>query len=366
MHIALVLGTRPEAIKLAPIADLLGPEAFVIHTRQHYNAGMNGQLAPDLVLDRAHHETRASQLGSWTSALEFVLRIHRPECVIVQGDTTSALAGALATNALGIPLAHVEAGLRSFDRSMPEEHNRVLIDHLADLCFAPTPLAYQNLLAERIPAERIEVVGNTIVEAVTTALPNDTTRTELLKQLGLESERFILATVHRPENADHPHALVTILRELSVLPLPIVLPLHPRTQRTIVALGMDETADALRLTGPLDYPALLSLIQHAAMAITDSGGVQEEATVLKRPILVVRRSNERPEVEATFGSRVVPGAEISAITQTWLSELETRYSRLHNLTSPYGDGTASARVVHAVRRRLAKRMFGQMRRYRSS
>ncbi|MEV5543299.1 UDP-N-acetylglucosamine 2-epimerase (non-hydrolyzing) [Saccharopolyspora shandongensis] len=355
MRIAIVVGTRPEAIKLAPIAELLGPEAFIIHTGQHYTTGMNAHLTPSLVLD-AHHDhraTRGHQLGSWTSALDHAFREYRPDSVIVQGDTTSALAGALAANTTATPLVHIEAGLRSFDRAMPEEHHRVLIDHLADLCCAPTPLARNNLLAERIPPERIETTGNTIVEAVTTALPSSDDQADILDQLGLAGAQFVLATFHRPENADNSAALEVILRELAALPVPVVFPLHPRTQRQIMASGFVALAGRLRLTGPLDYPALLSLIRHAAIVISDSGGIQEEATVLKRPILVVRRSNERPEVEDSFGTRRRPGPDISAVTTTWLSDLDAVHAQLAHLPSPYGDGTASAQIVHALRASFA-------------
>lgn len=352
MRIAVVVGTRPEAIKLAPVAELLGAQAFVIHTGQHHTTGMTGHLTPDLALD-THHEhssSRGHQLGSWASALDQAMRDHQPGAVLVQGDTTSALAGALAANTTATPLVHVEAGLRSFDRSMPEEHHRVVIDHLADLCCAPTPLVHDNLLAERIPPKRIEATGNTVIEAVTTALPSSDDQTDILDQLGLTREPFVLATFHRPENVDHPEALRAILRELAAVPVPVVFPLHPRTQRQIMTSGLAELAGRLRLTGPLDYPALLTLIRHAAVVISDSGGIQEETTVLKRPILVVRRSNERPEVEDTFGTRVPPGASIAGVTTTWLTRLRPMHARLANMPSPYGDGTASTRIVHAVSR----------------
>lgn len=358
MRIALVLGTRPEAVKLAPIATLLGTEAFIIHTGQHYNTGMTGGLIPHLVLDHRHDSTRGDQLGTWTSALDHAFRQHRPEAVLVQGDTTSALAGALAANTTGIPLVHVEAGLRSCDRTMPEEHHRVLIDHLADLCCAPSPLARDNLLSEAIPSERVEITGNTIVEAVTTELPGRDEQDRVLDQLGLTREPFVLATFHRPENTDDPETLETILRQLCALPNPVVLPLHPRTQHRITTTGLTECTDGLRLTGPLDYPALLALIQHAAVVISDSGGIQEEATVLKRPILVVRHSNERPEVETTFGARIRPGPEIGTIITTWLRHLDPMHAHLATLACPYGDGTASSRIVHALRNYSARQKRG--------
>jgi UDP-N-acetylglucosamine 2-epimerase (non-hydrolysing) len=358
VRIAVVVGTRPEAIKLAPVTELLGREALVVHTGQHYSAGMLGQLTPDIVLDAhdahdAHDISRGHQLGDLVTALDHVFAQHEADAVLVQGDTTSALAGALAANATSTPLVHLEAGLRSFDRAMPEEHHRVLIDHLADLCCAPTPLARDNLLAERIAPERIEVTGNTIVEAVTTALPNTREQERILGNLGLALGGFVLATIHRPENADHPANLAAILRQLAGSPVPVVFPLHPRTRRHIRTFGLTGLANRLRLIEPLDYPVLLTLIRHASGLVTDSGGIQEEATILKRPILVVRRSNERPEVEQAFGSRTLPTDEgITRTLATWLHDAPAINARLANIPTPFGDGTASSRVVCALRTRF--------------
>jgi UDP-N-acetylglucosamine 2-epimerase (non-hydrolysing) len=357
VRIAVVVGTRPEGIKLAPVVKLLGPEALVVHTGQHYSAGMSGHITPEVVID-PHHDrdlTRGHQLGHLVTALDGVLGQHQPDVVLVQGDTTSALAGALAANAASTPLVHLEAGLRSFDRAMPEEHHRVLIDHLADLCCAPTPRARDNLLAERIAAERIEITGNTIVEAVATALPNTWQQAHILRQFGLTRSGYVLATIHRPENADNPANLAAILRELTASPVPVVFPLHPRTQRQITAFGLTSLASRLHLTAPLDYPVLLSLIRHAVGLITDSGGIQEEATILKRPVLVVRRSNERPEVEQTFGSRTLPGdGGISQVMTTWLNDAPAMNARLADIRTPFGDGTASSNLIQAMRSRYGE------------
>jgi UDP-N-acetylglucosamine 2-epimerase (non-hydrolysing) len=235
---------------------------------------------------------------------------------------------------------------------MPEEHNRVLIDHLADLCFAPTPGARDNLLAERVRPEHVEVTGNTIVEAVARGMPAEHEQQRILSLLGLPSRSYVLATFHRPENADDPAALAAILRELAACPVPAILSMHPRTQRRITAFALDHAASRLRLTGPLSYPALLSLIRHSAAVVSDSGGIQEEVTVLKRPIVVVRRSNERPEVEGTFGVRVLPGPDISGLVATWLATGSALDTLLASRPSPYGDGSASARIVSTIRQRF--------------
>lgn len=356
MRIAVVVGTRPEAIKLAPVTRLLGREAVVIHTGQHYSTGMSGHIKPDAVLTIHHHNdlTRGRQLGQLISALDQVLGQLQPDAVLVQGDTTSALAGALAANAAGIPLVHLEAGLRSFDREMPEEHNRVLIDHLADLCCAPTFRARDNLLAERIAPDRIEVTGNTIVEAVAAGLPAEPEQARTLRQFSLARRGYVLATIHRPENTDSPASLAAILRELTALPAPVVFPLHPRTRQRIAAFGFASLTRGLRLTGPLDYPVLLTLIRNAAGLVSDSGGIQEEATILKLPILIVRRSNERPEAEEAFGARTLPGAGIGRIATAWLLDAAAMRSRLADIPTPFGDGTAASRLIQAMRSRYAE------------
>ncbi|MFF5985889.1 non-hydrolyzing UDP-N-acetylglucosamine 2-epimerase [Prauserella flavalba] len=351
MTVAVVVGTRPEAIKLAPIVELLGSRALVIHTGQHYSASMSGTLTPHLGLpapppwSAARPATRSAQLGHLTAALGHVFTSRRPAVVVVHGDTTSALAGALAANTAGLPLVHVEAGLRSFDRAMPEEHHRVLIDHLADLCCAPTPTAHENLLAERIPPDRIQLTGNTIVEALEAALPSAEYQARTLAHFGLVNDGYVLATFHRPENVDQPDNLSTILAQLDTLPSPVLLPAHPRTRSRIDNYGLHEPTGALRLVEPLDYPDFLALACHAALIISDSGGIQEEATVLKRPILVVRRSTERPEIEGTFGQRTTPGPHLASLATYWLSN---RPRKLAELASPYGDGRASRRIVHSL------------------
>jgi len=356
VRIAVVAGTRPEAIKLAPVIRLLPGEALVIHTSQHYSPGMSGQIPADITLraSRPPDGTRGRQLGRLIGTLDRTFRERRPDVVLVQGDTTSALAGALAANATDIPLAHLEAGLRSFDRAMPEEHNRVLIDHLSDLCCAPAPLAFGNLLAERIAPERIEITGNTIVEAVTAALPGAPEQAAIISGHQLVRSGYVLATIHRPENTDDAVSLAAILRELTALPVPVVLPLHPRTRRRITAFGLTGLVRKLRVTAPMTYPALLTLMSNAAVIVSDSGGIQEEATILKRPVLIIRRSNERPEAEQLFGRRVTPGGEISEIVSGWIRNTAAIHARLAATPTPYGDGSASARLVQALRTRYGR------------
>jgi UDP-N-acetylglucosamine 2-epimerase (non-hydrolysing) len=353
--IVVVLGTRPEIIKLAPVIDRLDHGARVIHTGQHYSAPMSGQISADLDLPAAAVNLglggadRGAQLGSMISALTREFTTARPAAVVVQGDTTSALAGALAANANDIPLCHVEAGLRSFDRAMPEEHNRVLVDHLSDLCFAPTHTSSANLTAENIPPERIQVTGNTIVDALHRMRPPSPSAADAaLRQLGLTRDQFVLTTLHRPENVDRPDVLELLLKQLSALSLPVLMPLHPRTEQRITEFGLLPLLDDLHVTGPLRYPDFLVLASAAALLVSDSGGLQEEATVLKRPIVVLRRSTERPEVEGTFGIRVPPGPDSELVLHEWTTSVRERLRRLATIPSPFGDGESGRRIAAAI------------------
>lgn len=346
----MVIGTRPEAVKVAGVVALLGAAAEVVHTGQHYDRDLWAAVAAEVGLPAPAVElavggsSRGRQLGEATAALDgaFAARAGRLRAVLVQGDTTTALAGALAANAGGLSLVHVEAGLRSHDRRLPEEHNRVLVDHLADLLCAPTSTSRGNLLAEGLPADRIVVTGNTVVEAVQRLLPPPGERAALCAAHQVRPAGFVLATLHRPENVDDPAVLSAILEDLRSLGIPVVLPLHPRTRARAPRL------EGLRVTPPLPPRAFLSLQAEAALIISDSGGVQEEASVLGRPVLVVRRSTERPEVLGTVCELVQPGERLRALARERLADVAGWRARLEALHSPYGDGTASQRTVAAL------------------
>ena len=351
---AVVLGTRPEIVKLAGLVRLLGDQAWVVHTGQHYDAELSDVffaqfgLQPPLDALDVGGRTRGAQIGEATARLDALFGDERPAAVIVQGDTNSALAGALAANARGVPLVHVEAGLRSHDRAMPEEHNRVLVDHVADLCLAPTETSRANLLAEAIPDDRIAVVGNTVVEAVHALLPGPDERGSLLDAHAVERDRFVLSTFHRPENVDDPDRLTVILEQLASLPVPVILPVHPRLAARVDGFGLRPLLDRLRPVAPLGYQEFLGLFAEAALAVSDSGGVQEEASVVKRPVVVVRRSTERPEVLGTFSVLAAVGAEIADAAAAWLGDPAAVHTRLSALASPYGDGSASRQALDAM------------------
>ena len=352
--IAVVLGTRPEIIKLSELVRLLGPAARIIYTGQHYYDRLGPAFFRELGLPPPHTllsvggAPRGQQIGETVSRLDRHFAENPPRAVVVQGDTNATVAGALAANAQQAPLVHIEAGLRSHDRAMPEEHNRIITDHLADLCCAPTETSRLNLAAEGILGRRVVVTGNTVVEVLQRLLPSPAERQTLMLRAGVSSSCYVLATFHRPENVDDPVRLEKILRELANLPIPVVLPLHPRTATRIAAFGYRHLLDKLCVVPPLAYHEFLALAANCGFLVSDSGGVQEEASVLKRPILVVRNSTERPEVLGTFAELVQPGPEMATIANEWIPNLVSMHEKLSCTSSPYGDGLASARCLEQL------------------
>jgi UDP-N-acetylglucosamine 2-epimerase (non-hydrolysing) len=358
-HVALVVGTRPEIIKLAQVARQLGPSARLINTAQHEDDGLSGVffaaagIREDRRLSGICHQPRHVQIGRMVSQLGEVFQADRPAAVIVQGDTNTVVAGAQAASYAGIPVIHVEAGLRSFDREMPEEINRCLAGVLADRHCAPTRAAVANLRAETIPARRIELTGNTIVEATRAMLPDDRAARTIASRHGAEPAGYVLATIHRPENTDDKIRLETILTELSKLGLPVLLPLHPRTRQAISRFGLEHAVDRMRAMQPVDHRTFLALARLARLLVSDSGGVQEECTVLKRPLIVVRNSTERPEsIEAGFAHLVRPGPQIGIIGQRLLGD-DSLSDRLAATECPFGDGSASERIAALARQFLS-------------
>lgn len=352
--IAVVLGTRPEIVKLAGLVRLLGPAARVIYTGQHYDPQLSGVFFDEFGMTRPDvhvgigAERRGTQIGRATEGLDGLFAEDRPLAVVVQGDTNTVAAGALAANASEIPLVHVESGLRSFDRRMPEEHNRVIADHLADRCLAATETNRGNLLAERIDDDRIVVTGNTIVEAVERLMPPEEERTAVINRYGVRSGGFVLSTFHRPENVDDPESLRSILTGLASLPIPVLIPLHPRTVRRIEEFDLGGSLDGLTVVESIGYRDFLALGAESAFLVSDSGGVQEEVSVYKRPLVVVRRSTERPEVLGTFVELVEPGPAISAIASDWLSRLPELHHDLAAIPSPFGDASAPRRSLDVI------------------
>ncbi|HXW43304.1 MAG TPA: UDP-N-acetylglucosamine 2-epimerase (non-hydrolyzing) [Streptosporangiaceae bacterium] len=357
-RIAIVVGTRPEIIKLGLAARALGAAGRVVHTSQHQDPELaavffaDARIKPELTLSGISGLPRHVQIARMIEQLGDVFTADPPAAVIVQGDTNTASAAAQAANYAGVPVIHVEAGLRSFDRAMPEEINRCLIAVAADVHCAPTELAVTHLCAAGVPQSRIELTGNTIVEATRRAVPRPAESAAIVRRAGVEPGQFVLATIHRPENTDDPLVLETILDQLSKIGLPVLLPLHPRTRLAAGRYGLTAALDRLTVQPPADRRTFLGLASLARLIVTDSGGIQEECTVLKRPLIVVRRSTERPEsVAAGFSFIVGPGPQISDIGRSILADPGLD-GRLASTPCPYGDGKASGRIAAIARRYL--------------
>jgi len=351
MKIAVVLGTRPEIIKLAPVIRVLereGLDYFILHTGQHYSYNMDRVFFEQLELPEAKYNlnvgsgSHAEQTGRMLIGIESVLMKERPDVVLVQGDTNTTLAGALAAVKLGIKVGHVEAGLRSYDREMPEEINRILVDHCSDLLFAPTEKSRRILIGEGIPEDRIFVTGNTIVDAVMQNLELSKKNGEIMDRLGVERGGYFLATVHRQENVDNRERFSGIIKGLELvheeLGFPVIYPVHPRARKRMKSFGIK--ADGIRLVEPLDYLSFLQLESNARLVFTDSGGVQEETCILRVPCVTLRHNTERPET-LEVGSNVLAGTDPAEI----LRKARHMFNKSNNWTNPFGDGRASERIV---------------------
>ena len=345
--VAVVLGTRPEIIKLAPVISELSDRARVIHTGQHYDAELSEQFLtqlgvgePDEVLTGVGGATRGQQIATALQALTDSFTRDRPGAVIVQGDTNAVSAGAQAANYLGIPVIHVEAGLRSYDRGMPEELNRIVTGALADVHCAATPHNAVNLENEGIDEKRIIVTGNTIVEATRSSLAAAAT-TEASDAATIDGP-YVVATIHRPENTDTRDALVRVLDGLRGIRAHVVVLLHPRTRAAIDRFGLTDHLDGLDVRPSPGHADFLRLARDAALLVSDSGGVQEECTVLQVPLLVVRRSTERPEsIQSGHARLITPDIDIATAANDALATAGGRSS----VPSPYGDGTASRQIA---------------------
>lgn len=354
--IAVVFGTRPEIVKLAPLLWEMGPTAQTIHTGQHPLAQL-ATIMSDLGVDRptmtrtiAATATRGRQIGEMVGSVTDALMAIDPALVVVQGDTNSTLAGAIAASSLDLPLVHVEAGLRAFDRRLPEERNRIAVDHLADLHCAPTETARTHLLHEGIAEASIVVTGNTVVDAARRCLPAMDERVAIRAPWGVDPNEYVVATFHRPENVDNPDRLAAIVRELALLPRPVLFPAHPRTVDRAGAAGIALDRGAIRVVAPLGYREFLAAAADAALLVSDSGGVQEEASVLGRPAVILRRSTERPEVVGTFTTLVADPAAMAGAARAILATAAERHAELTALATPYGDGRAGARTMAAITR----------------
>ncbi|HEY2954306.1 MAG TPA: UDP-N-acetylglucosamine 2-epimerase (non-hydrolyzing) [Candidatus Eisenbacteria bacterium] len=351
MKIAIVVGTRPEIIKMAPVVRACIERRVpyvLLHTGQHYSFELDGVFFRELELPEPHHNlevgsgSQAYQIASIVSGMEPLLERERPDVLLVEGDTNSVLAAALCAQKSGVAVGHVEAGLRSYDRTMPEEINRILTDHLSEHLFAPTDHARGILLGEGVKPERISVTGNTVVDELERQRPR-AERPGLLERFAVEPGRYAVATVHRAENTDDPARLRGIFEGLAgsarALGLPVLIALHPRTTARLASLGL-EVDGAVRALPPLGYLDFLGLHAQAALTLTDSGGLQEEACCLRVPCVTLRDNTERPE-SVEVGANRLAGADPARIVEC----ARSMHARPRDWRNPFGDGKSGLRIV---------------------
>lgn len=337
---------------MAPVIRRLkedGHNFAFLHTNQHYTKEMDVDIIKSLQLDQPDYNfnigslPHAAQTGRAMEGLENFFIENQPSFVIVHGDTNTTLAAAVAAKKLNIPVGHVEAGLRSFDRLMPEEINRILVDQISDVHFAPTEVAKRNLFQEGIVGDWVIVCGNTVVDALRDH-SEFSDQSNILDRLKLEKGNYVLATAHRPENVDTKESLEELLELLNTASKTtdseVIFPIHPRTRKGLEKFGL-QTGPKIRIINPVDYIDMLALINNAKLVMTDSGGIQEEAYILKKPLVTMRNSTERPE---TLTANYLIGTDPVAFAAAW-----DKYQK----NEPYweetlGDGTTSRTIIDTV------------------
>lgn len=351
-RIGVVLGTRPEIIKFAPLireCERRGVPFTLIHTGQHYSDDLDRVFFEQLELPVPDHnlgvgsESHGEQTGEMLAGVERILLDEEPDTVLVQGDTNSTLAGALAAGKLGIDVGHVEAGLRSFDDEMPEELNRVLTDHIADYLFPPTPETARMLEREGISREQIVVTGNTVVDSVLEYRDVAVEKSDVLDEIGVEPGEFYLMTAHRAENVDDRERFASLLdsvgRFADRTDTEVVYPIHPRAEARLGEFDL-AVPERIRRIRPLDFLDFLRLESAAALAFTDSGGVQEETCILGTPCVTLRYNTERPET-VLVGANCIAGLDPADV----LDAAERMLGKEPTWENPFGDGTAAGRIL---------------------
>ncbi len=361
LKICNVVGARPNFMKIAPLIDEMRKhsdiEASLVHTGQHYDEKMSKLFFHDLGLPKPDvylgvgSGGHGEQTGKVMIEFEKILNANKPDIVLVVGDVNSTIACGLVAVKMGVQLAHVEAGLRSFDRTMPEEINRILTDQISDYLFLTERAAKENLLREGISADKIHFVGNVMIDSLLKQREH-AERSAILNDLKLEAGRYGLITLHRPSNVDVRENLENILQALFDLQrdLPLVFPVHPRTRKQMKLFGLEERVAAaanLILTDPLGYLDFLKLMAHARLVVTDSGGIQEETTVLGVPCLTVRENTERP-VTVSEGTNIVIGMSRERILEESYEILAGRGKA--GRRPELWDGRAAERIVQVLRK----------------
>ena len=343
--IAVVLGTRPEIIKMSPVIRELARQKinhYTIHSGQHYSYGLDKVFFEQLKLPKPRYKLEVGsaspgkQTGLIITGTERIFQRNRPDIVLVQGDTNTVLGATIAACKTGISVGHIEAGLRSYDKSMPEELNRILVDHSSDYLFAPTPESRDILQGESIPRKKIFVTGNTIVDAVI----QNTTHAKPGPTAGMKN--YILVSLHRQENVDNPARFARIAKSLGMVSqkfqMPVIYPIHPRSKKMAKKFGIN--LDKVKVIPAVDYFTFLGMQKGASLIMTDSGGVQEEACILGIPCITLRDNTERPET-ISVGSNMIAGT----IPEKILKCAGTMMRNNKKWKSPFGSGDAARRII---------------------
>jgi len=360
--ICVIVGTRPGIIKMSPIIRELKRKEldyFIVHTGQHYSYEMDRKFFEDINLPEPEYkfdtvkkyQTHGGQTAEMIKGTERALLIEKPKIVLVGGDANTNLAGAIAARKLQIKVGHVEAGLRSNDWRMPEEHNRVMIDHISELLFAPTEEEKENLIKDNVKG-RIFVVGNTIVDAIYQNLEVAKAKSSILNGLNLRSNDYLVLTLHREENVDYRENLEQIVDSLRAIAhehgSQIIYPIHPRTKKRLKEFDLEGKAKSiqnLRIIKPLGYLDFLLLLSNASLALTDSGGIQEETCILKVPCVTLRESTERPQT-VKVGANYIAGVKTSNI----LNGVSKMLKAKREWANPFGDTGAAERIITIVKK----------------
>ncbi|AEB10476.1 non-hydrolyzing UDP-N-acetylglucosamine 2-epimerase [Desulfobacca acetoxidans] len=356
-EICVIVGTRPGIIKMSPIIKEIEKQnipGFTIHTGQHYSYEMDRKFFEDLELSQPRHHLTSSPPGSlhgeqtahMLKGIEAVLVQEKPKIVLVCGDANTNLAGALAARKLQIEVGHVESGLRSNDWRMPEEHNRIIIDHISEYLFAPTKQTKDNLIQDNVKGS-IYITGNTIVDALSEHIDLARRKSNILQELNIQENNYGVITCHREENVDDLANMNNIIESLLLtaqdIKMPLIFPVHPRTKNRLQHFDLwlkINSSPSLRLTDPFGYLDFLSLLNNASFVMTDSGGIQEESCVLKVPCITLRENTERQETIAV-GSNIIAGTGSDHV----LAAVQQSLSKKKDWLNPYGDGKAAKRIV---------------------
>ena len=360
-RILTVVGARPQFIKAAPVSRALATSSILdeilVHTGQHYDPGLSQIFFDEMEIPDPEFRlevgsmSHGAQTGAMLEKLEALMTEVRPDWTLIYGDTNSTLAGALAAAKLNIPIAHVEAGLRSFNREMPEEINRILADHCSRLLFAPTDTAVGNLRREGFAAESIHRVGDVMYDAALWSAAKAEKHSSILSELKLEANGFVLATIHRASNTDDPERLLEIFRGLDRLSEdhPVVFPAHPRTRGKLAEVAWEPNSPHFLVTEPVGFLDMVRLESAASLVVTDSGGVQKEAYFHRTPCVTLREETEWTELIDLGWNQLLPPTDARTIEETIRAVLESPATAdLSHEAMPYGDGDAADRIRGAL------------------